>query len=80
MLFAERFWPGLTDGTITLTFRPWTRPRARVGSQHTTPAGVLLVEAVDVVRAGTVSDDEARRAGFRDRAALLDEIGVGVDD
>lgn len=48
MLFAERFWPGLADGSITLAFRRWTRPRARVGSRHTTPAGVLEIEAVEV--------------------------------
>lgn len=80
MLFAERFWPGLADGSITLAFRRWTRPRARVGSRHTTPAGVLEIEAVEVVSAGAVTDHEARRGGFRDRAALLAEIGAGTDD
>lgn len=80
MLFPERLWPGLADGSITLTFRPWTRARARVGSRHTTPAGVLLIEAVDVVPAGGVRDDEARRAGFRDRAHLCQEFGLDPDD
>ena len=41
MLFEQRLWAGLADGTVTVTFRRWRRPRARVGARHRTPAGIL---------------------------------------
>jgi hypothetical protein len=31
MLFEQRLWSGLADGTVTVTFRRWRRPRARLG-------------------------------------------------
>ncbi|MCB1000699.1 MAG: hypothetical protein R2713_03475 [Ilumatobacteraceae bacterium] len=76
MLFTADAWPGLADGSITLTFRTWTRPQARTGGRYRV-AGLLL-EAVDVrqVPAGDVSDDEARRAGAPDAVSLLARMGV----
>ncbi len=41
MLFEQRLWSGLADGSVTVAFRRWKRPRARVGGRHRTPAGVL---------------------------------------
>ena len=64
MLFAQRHWAGLEDGSITLAFRRWRSPRVRAGSRYRTPAGVLEVDAVDVVDPAAITDDEARRAGF----------------
>lgn len=79
MLFSSRFWPGLADGSVTLTFRRWSRPQAKVGNRYRTPAGMLLVEAVDLVEAAAVTDAEARRAGFPDRATLLGELDARAD-
>lgn len=31
MLFKYRFHPALRDGSITLTFRVWKKPQARLG-------------------------------------------------
>ena len=45
MLFEQRLWTGLADGSVTVTFRRWRRPRARPGGRHRTPAGVLAVAA-----------------------------------
>lgn len=44
MLFAKRFWSGLQDGPITLTFRTWDRPRVVVGRRYRTRAGVLAAD------------------------------------
>ncbi|HLM65603.1 MAG TPA: hypothetical protein VK306_15000 [Acidimicrobiales bacterium] len=71
MLFERQLWPGLADGTITVAFRRWSRPRARVGATHRTAAGVLVIDAVEVVAAEAVSDADARRAGHPDRATLF---------
>jgi hypothetical protein len=71
MLFAPRFRPGILDGSITLTFRRWKRRQAFAGRRYRTPAGMLEVEAVDVVVPAQISDADARRAGFDSRDAVL---------
>ena len=58
MLFSADAWPGLADGSITLTFRTWTRPQAKEGGRYR--VGGMLLEAVDVreVLAGEITDDD----------------------
>lgn len=73
MLFPQRLWAGLSDGTVTLAFRRWRRPAARAGSVHHTPAGLLRIEAVEPVAERDITEADARRAGFADLAALLAE-------
>jgi hypothetical protein len=74
MLFQKRFWPGLTDGSITQTFRRWKRRQVVAGHRYRTAAGILEVEAVDVVDASHVTDADARRAGHTTAAALLADL------
>ena len=63
---------GVKDGTITVTFRAWDRPRAKAGSlQRSHPLGVIAIEEVTAVELRAVTDDEARKAGLRDRRELL---------
>jgi hypothetical protein len=82
VLFAPRFRPGILDGSITLTFRRWKRQQAFAGRRYRTPAGMLEVEAVDVIDASEISDSEAARAGFESpdavRAALRGDPGDPV--
>src|SRR5512132_3295204 len=80
MLFEQRLWAGLADGTVTVTFRRWRRPRARAGARHRTPAGILAVDAVTEVDPADIGEDDARAAGFGSRAELrrrLDRHGEG---
>ena len=64
-------WPGLRDGSITVTFRHWKRRQAKPGGRYRTPAGVLEVDAVTIVDRAAITDDDARRAGHADREALF---------
>jgi hypothetical protein len=80
MLFEQRLWAGLADGTVTVTFRRWKRPRARVGGRHRTPVGVLAVDAVAEVDPAAITEADARAAGFASLAELrrrLDRHGDG---
>jgi hypothetical protein len=80
MLFPKRLWPGIADGTISLAFRRWERPRARPGARHRTPAGVIEIDAVQAVDPAAITDAEARRAGAADgneiRAILARRSGT----
>jgi hypothetical protein len=74
MLFEQRLWAGLADGSVRVTFRRWKRPRARAGGRHRTPAGVLAVDAVAEVDPAAISEDDARAAGFASLADLLRQL------
>ena len=74
MLFKQRFWAGLADGSITLTFRRWRGPRVRAGGRYRIPGGMLHVDEVRTVEERAITGADARRAGFRDRAELLAEM------
>ena len=70
MLFPKRLWPGIADGSVTLAFRRWERPRARPGARHRTPAGVIEIDSVKAIDPGRISDREARRAGATNAAEI----------
>jgi len=61
---------GIADGSITLAFRRWDRPRMRPGSTQRTVAGVVEVVTVEPVDPDRLSDADAARAGIRSLAEL----------
>jgi hypothetical protein len=71
----------IAEGRVDLAFRRWERPRVRVGGTQRTAVGVIGFERLDVVEPDAITDEEARRAGFADREALLtflDRRAAGV--
>lgn len=76
MLFTADAWPSLADGSITVTFRTWSRPQAKVGGRYRV-AGMLL-EATDVrqLAAGKITNADARRAGATDADELRRRMKV----
>jgi hypothetical protein len=80
VLFPLRVLDAIRDGQVDLAFRRWERARVRPGSRLRTAVGVLEVQTVEVVERSSLGQDEARRAGFDSRDALLamlDERGRG---
>jgi hypothetical protein len=72
VLFKTAFIPGIIDGSITLTFRDWTRPQARAGGRYRMQdRGFADVDDVRRVRSTSITDADARRAGYADRTDLL---------
>jgi hypothetical protein len=72
--------PGLADGSITVTFRTWKRPLAKVGGRYRVGGMVLEVDRLEQVVVGTVDDADARRAGEADRAALIRRLARHLGD
>ena len=70
MLITPATAAGIADGSVTLAFRRWDRPRMRPGSMQRTPAGVVRIETVEEVDPGTLTEDDAARAGTRSLAEL----------
>ncbi|HVK87400.1 MAG TPA: hypothetical protein VM513_24960 [Kofleriaceae bacterium] len=84
LLFKKAFHAGLASGAVTLTFRRWEKPHVRAGGRYRChPIGVLEVDRVTQVTAGTLTEADAARAGFasrRDLVAYLAELGPLTDD
>jgi len=62
---------GIADGSVTLAFRRWDRPRVRPGGTQRTASGVVRFDTVEPVAPATLTEDDARQAGVRSLAALL---------
>jgi hypothetical protein len=60
----------IAAGDVDLVFRLWKRPTVRAGGRLRTAIGVLAVHEVDVVPPESITDAEARRAGYADAAAV----------
>jgi hypothetical protein len=74
MLLPPKVAHGVADGSVTLAFRRWARPDVKVGSQFRTAAGVVRVDAVDLVDADTITDEDALAAGWPDATRLRRQL------
>jgi hypothetical protein len=66
----------IVQGQVDLVFRRWTRPSVRTGGTLLSSGELLAIDRVEKVSRRSITDDDARRAGFATRAALyrmLDE-------
>lgn len=70
MLVQVRLRDPIERGEVDLLFRRWKRLQAKVGGTYRTGAGRLTVTAVDIVDPADLTDDDARRSGHDDVAAL----------
>ncbi|MDP2780540.1 hypothetical protein [Devosia sp.] len=75
MLINAADFEAIVAGRVDTAFRRWVRPTVKAGGTLTTSAGVLAIEAVDAVALNAVSDDDLKRAGYADRAALDAMLG-----
>jgi hypothetical protein len=64
----------IQEGSVTLAFRRWTRPTVRAGGTLMTYIGQLEITSVTIVEDTSITDEEARRAGYPSREDLLDEL------
>jgi hypothetical protein len=70
MLISPATAAGIADGTVTLAFRRWDRPRTRPGSTQRTTAGVIRFDSVEEVDPATLTEDDAACSGVRSLAEL----------
>ena len=76
MQFTKDSVPGITDGTITVTFRGWTRAQAKVGGRYRTWGLLLEVDDIRLVAADDINDAEAAEyAGAQSAAGILGRLG-----
>lgn len=64
----------IARGEVSLAFRKWRRPTVRAGGTLLTSAGQLEIGSVEVVALTTITPEQAGRAGYPSKAALLAEL------
>ena len=79
MLFKQRFWPGLADGTITVAFRRWKRPTVKAGGTLTSPGGVLGIDEVVIIEPDEVTAEQAQAAGYGTPQDVLADLRPSGD-
>lgn len=77
MIFPRAVLKGIAAGRIDLAFRRGASAPVRTGSTRVTDIGTIAFDAVDQVAEQAITDAEARRAGFPDRAALFAWLSRG---
>lgn len=81
LLFQKRFHAGLIDGSVSLTFRAWSKPQVKPGGRYRChPIGVLEADAIDTVTIREITEAEARASGFATRAELTEYLQLAPDD
>lgn len=63
---------GVADGTITVTYRAWTRPMVKVGGRYRVGDATVEVTALAAIPATEVPDDARPRLGDADPVWRID--------
>lgn len=70
MLLNRRTLEAIRSGAVTLVFRRWRRPTVKAGGTLLTSLGQLRIEAVDRMAVASLTEADARAAGFADLGGL----------
>ena len=74
MLFRQDALEGIRASRITLAFRRWRRPTVRTGGTLMLPIGQLQILDVRHISEEEITEEDARRAGYTSREALLADL------
>lgn len=70
MQFSKELRERVADGTITVSYRLWSRPQVKVGGRYRTADVVIEVDDVELLPFSSITDDDLARTGEADREAL----------
>ncbi|MDO9354054.1 MAG: hypothetical protein Q7T55_10180 [Solirubrobacteraceae bacterium] len=75
MLFRAATLPGIADGSVTVAFRRWKRPMAKVGGRVHTRVGMIEIDAVDALPSDAAIDPaDAVLAGLETPAGVVADL------
>ncbi len=70
MEFSKELRDDIAAGDLTLTFRLWRRPHAKVGGRYRVGRVEIEVDSMELVPFSGISQADVRRAGEPDRETL----------
>lgn len=74
MLLKRDVLDRIVAGEIDLVFRRWKRPTVKAGGSLRTAVGMLAIDTVESITLSAITPEQADRAGYPSKAALLREL------
>jgi hypothetical protein len=71
VVFTKRLREGVRLGRIKCSVRIWTHPHVKAGGRYPMDDGSIVVDSIEPIRLGAVTNDLARESGFSNRKDLL---------
>jgi hypothetical protein len=68
--FSRELRDAVVSGDITVSFRLWRRPKVKEGGRYPVGAAQIEVDDVELVPFASITADDVRRSGEKDREAL----------
>ena len=79
MLIKSKVLEGIKAGEISLIFRRWKKRGVKAGGTQMTQRGVIGIDAVEVVAESSITEKDAKAAGFDSRAELIESMPPDED-
>jgi hypothetical protein len=70
MQFSAELRDRVADGTITVSYRLWSRPQVKVGGVYRSTTVMIEIDDMELVPFSSITDDDLARTGEPDREAL----------
>jgi hypothetical protein len=70
MQFSAELRDLVADGSITVSYRLWSRSQVKVGGLYRTGAVTIEIDDIDLLPFSSITDDDLARTGEPDRGAL----------
>ena len=70
MEFSRELRAGVLSGDITVTFRLWSTPKAKVGGRHRVGDRYIEIDAVEILPFAAVDEEDLVRCGEPDLESL----------
>jgi hypothetical protein len=68
--FSPELRDGVADGTITVSYRLWSRPKVKVGGRYRSGAVMIEIDDIELLPFSTITDDDLARTGETDLESL----------
>ena len=70
MQFSADLRDRVADGTITVSFRLWSRPKVRIGGTYRSSSVSIEIDDIELVPFSSITDDDIARTGETDLESL----------
>lgn len=70
MQFSADLRDRVANGTVTVSYRLWTRPKVKVGGVYRSGSVLIEIDDIELLPFSTVTDDDLARTGEPDLEAL----------
>ena len=70
MQFSPELRDRVADGTITVSYRLWSRPKVKVGGTYRSSEIAIEIDDIDLVPFSSVTDEDLAQTGEPDRESL----------